>query len=107
MRDIVIIQRITGHYRNSFFKELNEILNKDNISLTVLYGQPEKNESEIGIVDFKNAIKIRNKYFRIRNKYLVFQCVFRKLRKNDLIIIQQGRKIISNYLLLWYLVCGL
>lgn len=104
MKKVVIVQRITGDYRIPFFERLFDILKNSNISIKVVYGQPEPGENIIGsFYNNRNIILINNYYLRVRSKYLTFQFPLRSIFTSDLVILQQGNRIISNHFYLFFL----
>jgi len=101
MSKVVIIQKALPVYRIDFFEGLKSELNKINIELVLVYGQRDritaakKDESNI---DW--AIKIKNHYFHLFGKSLIWQPALKYTKNADLIIVEQANKLIINYLLI-------
>ena len=96
---VVVIQRRLTHYRVSFFEELRRVLKLHGVELVLVYGQPdsiEKSKHDEGHIEW--AIQVVNRYWKIGNKYLVFQPYPPELKKVDLVVLTQENSIISNHL---------
>jgi len=99
---VVIIQRILPHYRVEFFRKLSARLSDKGIDLKIIYGQERKNTVPKSVDDESNyTIKIKNTYFGIGGKELVWQPCKKYLQDADLIILEQANRLLINYLLLW------
>lgn len=98
MKKVVILQRITGNYRLPLFEYMFKELSNQNIELKVIYGQAGPDEKEIGVVNGVFLSKIQNHYVKFRSKYLIFQFPIKDFLTADMIIIQQGNKIVTNHL---------
>ena len=102
MKKVVILQRITGDYRIPFFERISDILQNNNISLKVLYGQPEPGEYNIGSFNNRSIVQIKNYYLKVKSKYLAFQFPLRYVFNSNLVILQQGNRIITNH---FFIIC--
>ena len=98
MKKVLIIQRILPHYRINFFKQLENLLNKNQISLRIIAGQPRSNEFfNLDNKSKSNVTNIKNLYF---GKKLYLSLVnFLKFKQYDLIIVEQCNSAILNYLI--------
>jgi glycosyltransferase involved in cell wall biosynthesis len=101
MKKVVIVQRIVPHYRIPFFDALSEKLSVKGIELKVVYGQ-ELSGTVPKSVDIKNAwaIRVKNKYFRFKDKEVVWQPVYQFVKDVDLVVVEQANRLVVNYLLL-------
>lgn len=98
---VAIVNRMIPHYRRDFFCRLKSALEEKNISLILLYGQPEyrdalKNDS----IDMEWGIKVPSKIVKIGHNSLYWQPVLPYLRDIDLVIVEQASKLLINYVLL-------
>ncbi len=96
---VVVVQRRLTHYRVSFFKELKCELESRGVQFFLVYGQSDPTEivkKDEGHIEW--AIQVVNRYWKIGNKYLVFQPYPSELKTADLVVITQENSILSNYL---------
>jgi len=101
MKDVIIIQRIIPHYRIAFYNALYKKLLSQNIKLTVIYGQEKANAVPKSVfVEQPWAVQIKNKYYSILGKEVVWQPCLSFLKGADLIIFEQANRLLINYLLL-------
>ena len=73
------------------------------MQLILVYGQPDPSEiirNDAGNIDW--AICVKNLYFKIGGKYIVFQPNPINFNKSDLVVLTQENSIISNYFYLLY-----
>ena len=102
MKKVIIIQRISGNYRVPFYNKLNDALAAKNISLDVIYGQPEVNERIDKPVKCIPAHIIKNKYIHFLERSMLLQPVWSHAKQADMIIIQQGNRCLATYFLIPY-----
>ena len=102
MKKVIIIQRISGNYRVPFYNRLHDMLKAKNISLKVLYGLPEANEGIDEPVKCNPGHIIENKYIRFLGHSMLLQPVWKYAKQADMIIIQQGDRLLMSYLLMSY-----
>lgn len=98
MSKVVVVQRRLTHYRVSFFEELKRELALRGVQLILVYGQPDPIEAikqDEGHIEW--AIQVVNRYWKIGNRYLVFQPYLSQFEKADLVVITQENSILSNY----------
>jgi len=95
------------HYRVPFFQALFIELARKDIHLKVVYGQeiPSTIPRSV-VIQVPWAIQIKNHYWSIFGKEIVWQPCLRELRKSDLIIAEQANRLLINYLLLAYKYLG-
>lgn len=95
------------HYRISFFQKLFIELAKKNIHLKVIYGQEIPGTTPRSMtIQMPWAIQIKNHYWSILGKEMVWQPCLKEIRKSDLIIAEQANRLLINYLLLTYKYLG-
>ncbi len=100
--EVIFIQRILPEYRHNFFSSLYHKLSRENISVTVLYGQ--EFVGTVPVTKFcheKWALRITNIYFKFFDFRLVWQPAIKHILKADLIIIEQSNSLIINYIILF------
>lgn len=98
---ILILQRLTLHYRVEFFNLLKNELNKRNYELTLIYGKHGKeNAGRDDEVEIPWAQYKINKIFTIGKYELFWQPVLRNISKYDLIVVEQANKLLVNYVLM-------
>jgi len=97
---VVIIEMSLKHYRKPFFELLRERLAQDNIELVLIYGFPNKREAEKkDFVKIEWAHCIKNLYLKIGLRDLCWQPCLKLLRESDLVIVDQGSRLLINYVL--------
>lgn len=98
---MLIIQATAKQYRSAFFDMLKDALQKDGISLSVAYSEPNELESKKDDnIELSAAYGIKVKrYWLLRNRFLL-QLVFREIAQADLVIVEQANKHLINYYLL-------
>lgn len=105
---VTIIYKYIPQYRKEFFEILREELNRSSVELTVIYGQPGKEDSQKGdSVDLSWGIKVRNNIFNIGRKELYWQPVVSLLKESDLVVVEQASKLLINYYLILLNLFGL
>ena len=96
-RSVVIVQRYLTHYRIPFFELLKERLGEEGIRLRLLVGNPTGAELLKGDTSsIPWAEPIKNLYWSIGLKQLVWQRFRHDLRSADLVILEQGSRLLSN-----------
>ena len=98
---VAIVQRVLPHYRIPLFEKLRERLLQEGIQLRLIYGQ-EYPGTIPRTVDFDAdwAVRINNRYVRIRGLELVWQPCREYLADADLVIVEQANRLLINYLLM-------
>jgi glycosyltransferase involved in cell wall biosynthesis len=101
-KKITILQHRLLHYRENLFSRLNEKCTSLNIDFHLVHGQASRAErlkKDEGYLPW--ATRVRNLYYRIGNKDLLWQPLPKDLLDSDLFIVMQENKIISNYPILF------
>lgn len=96
---VVVTQRRLTHYRVAFFEALRRELDARGIRLVLLHGQPDPDEikkGDEGMLEW--AIRVVNRYWKIGEKYLVWQPIRLDEKTAALVVITQENRILSNYL---------
>ncbi len=97
---VAIVQRIVPHYRVDFFQRLQAALEKENVRLSLIYGQhrPDTVPRTVDMVgDW--VVKVTNSYLDIFDRELVWQPCYSRVRRADLVIVEQASRLLLNYLL--------
>lgn len=101
MRRVVIIYKTLPHYRVSFFDQLRVLLNSSGIELELLVGQPDDNQAlKKDTSELAWAQRVKNRYFKVGRRTLVWQPVLKRTRGADLVIVEQASRLLVNYLLI-------
>lgn len=101
MKKVVILQHRLLHYRTNLFDQLRKACFDRGIDLHLVHGQASRRESvkkDEGSLPW--AHKVRNCFWEIGAKDIVWQPVPAGLRDADLIVVMQESRILSNYPLL-------
>ena len=100
VKKIAIVQRVITDYRVNFFNTLNNLLENENIELTVYAGNGRNSEKfKDGLKEVKCSKKVNNYY--IFNTRFYFQNIYSILNQYDIVIVEQANSAILNYLLLF------
>lgn len=102
MKRAVIVYKHLPHYRVEFFERLRTELEGRGVRLELIVGQPQPSDApknDEGGIEW--ASSIRNRFFKIRGKTLIWQPCFKMVRGSDLVILEQASKLLVNYPLLW------
>lgn len=98
MYSLVIYQYRMFHYRIELFNMMREMLKEKNIELSIVYGQPNRDEQlRSDECDLSWGIKVRNISRKVAGTNIVWQPIVKKARKADMIIFMQENRILSNY----------
>lgn len=101
MPRVAIVQRILPHYRVGFFAALAERLGQSGLALQVIHGQEYPDTVPRSVtVEAPLALRIRNVYWRVGDRELVWQPCAPLLRGAALVIVEQANRLLLNYLLL-------
>lgn len=107
MRKVVIFQYRLLHYRTELFDRLRRCLSELGIELHLVCGQASRREAmkrDEGKLPWTR--KVRNRFWEMGERDLVWQPFPRDLRDASLVIVMQENRIISNYPLLLSRVWG-
>ncbi len=101
MKNILIIYKFLPQYRADFFNKLRLALQKEGINLKLIYGKLKNSDSlKNDEVELKWAEYVPNKVINFGNTQLIWQPCLKKLKGNDLIIVEQANKLLLNYYLM-------
>lgn len=98
---VVILQHRLLHYRTCFFSRLRLACLKHGIELSLMHGGAsprERVKNDEGHLAW--AVQVRNYFWKIGQRDLVWQHLPREAREAELVVIMQESRIISNYPLL-------
>lgn len=100
-RKITIVQHRLLHYRVPFFEKLKALLEENQIAVRLIHGQAspaERMKKDEGYIEW--ATRVNNTYFHVAGKDICWQPLPPEAQENDLTIIMQENRILSNYPLL-------
>lgn len=98
---VTFIQRILPHYRIPFFLQLRKTLEQRHIELRLIYGQEYPNTVPRTFpIEEPWADKVKNRYYKVASKELVWQPCLGKTGNSDLVIIEQSSRLLVNYFFL-------
>jgi len=101
MKRVLILYRFLPQYRVDFYNFLREELLKNNIELTLIYGKiKDSDDKKNDEIDLPWAIYREYKVFKILGHKVLWQPCMDKVRKSDLIIVEQANKLLINYILI-------
>ena len=101
MKKVLIIQQIIPHYRIDFFNLLRAELAKENIELSLIYGNSSttyKSGVELNVLDWGKVVE--NKIIRIGAAQLSWQPLLKYVKEQDLVIVEKSNKLLLNYFLI-------
>lgn len=99
--EVSIVYRHVPQYRREFYERLREDLDPLAIRLRLVHGQPVgEDAAKADAVRLPWAVEVRNRPVRVAGKQLVWQPVWREVRRSQLVIVEQASKLPVNYLLL-------
>ena len=94
---VVIFYKSIPQYRRRFFELLRERLASDGIGLELIYGRPTMEDAAKGdSVDLPWAVKAGSRSVRLAGRELVWQNGLTRLRRGDLVIVEQASKLLLN-----------
>lgn len=102
MKKVAILQHRLLHYRTNLFDQLRKACLARGIDLHLVHGQASRRESvkkDEGYLPW--AHKVRNCFWEIGAKDIVWQPLPTDLHDSDLIVVMQESRILSNYPLLF------
>lgn len=98
---VVILFRYIPQYRREFYELLRERLAKEDIELSLVYGDPGKSDAKKNdAVEIVWGKKIKNKIIPIAGKDFYWQPVLGIVQDGDLVILEQATRMLVNYPLL-------
>ena len=96
---VVIFYKSIAQYRRRFYELLRERLAEDGIELEVFYGEPVSYEqARRDRIDLPWANKTRLHSFVLAGHEVIWQPGLTRLRRGDLVIVEQASKLLLNYL---------
>ena len=101
--EVTIVYKHLPHYRVDFYNGLRVWLQERGVDLRLVVGQPigqDVKKDDEGRVEW--AERVRNVHVEIANRSIVWQPVLRRVRKSDLVVVEQANKLlVNNFLLAW------
>jgi glycosyltransferase involved in cell wall biosynthesis len=100
-RKVTIVQRILPHYRVPFFRLLEKKLCEHDVEFELLFGRELTGTvPKTMVIEDKWAIEVENRYFSIFGREFIWQPIFAKTSKSDIVVVEQANRLLINYLLL-------
>ena len=101
MKKVLIIQQIIPEYRKDFFNLLKIELAKNEIELSLIYGnKSDSNKSNGNYYELNWGKLVVNRTFNFYKINLCWQPVIKYLKDKDLIIVESANKLIFNYFIM-------
>ena len=101
IKKVLIIQQVIPEYRIAFFNLLKDGLAKENIELSLIYGDRSSSyKSGSDFYELEWGKLILNRTFKIGKIQLCWQPVIKHLKGNDLVIVERANKLLLNYFLI-------
>jgi len=101
MKRVLIITNRIAQYRAAFFDGLRDRLAENEIKLTVIHGEASPRiATKRDSVDLPWTTKVRNRYWTVGSREVVWQPVLSHARHADLVIVNQAVQYLGNYPLL-------
>lgn len=107
MREVFYISRYVPEYRTRFLELAREQLAREGVRLCLVHGQPDGDELAKGdAVEFSWAEYVPSRIFRVGARSLYWQPVVHRVWGADLVVVEQGSRLLVNYLLVPGQACG-
>lgn len=102
-RRVVQVARYLPQYRREFFELARQRLCKEGVDFELVHGQPGPVDGQKGDASsLQWASEVRNRYLLVRGRELCWQPCLSQVADADLVIIEQGTRLLVNYLLFAY-----
>jgi glycosyltransferase involved in cell wall biosynthesis len=96
----VIFYKSIPQYRGRFYELLRERLAADGVELVLVYGDPSREDaSKADSIDLDWATRRRTLSLRAGDRELLWQGGLTRVRRGDLVIVEQASKLLLNYVL--------
>lgn len=100
VKRVIFVQKFIPHYRLPLFESLRDKLAENGIELVLIYGPPDPYEGSKIKMSYPDwGHKVNSKIFNIFGRYLYWQGVVFKIKKDDVVIVEQAAKLLDNYFL--------
>ena len=97
---VVIFYKSIAQYRRPFYELLRKRLAEDGIALEVVYGAPVSYEvARRDRIDLEWGHKTRTRAIRVAGRELYWQQGLSRVRRGDLVVVEQAGKLLLNYVL--------
>lgn len=97
---VVQVARYLPQYRREFFQLARDRLAERGVAFELVHGQPGPMDRGKGDeAELPWATRVRNRYLLVRERELCWQPCWRHVRGARLVIIEQGTRLLANYLL--------
>lgn len=98
---VLIAYKSLPAYRVRFFEDLRARLRDDGVHLDIVYGDPDRQYRKRGdTTALEEATFLRNRFFYVGGKRLIWQPVLHRSRRYDLVVLEQANSLLVNYPLL-------
>lgn len=100
IKRVIFVQKFVPHYRLPLFELLKEKLESNGIEFILIYGPPDPYEgSKVKMVYPEWGTKVDSRIIKIFGRFLYWQGVPFKIKKGDVVIVEQAAKLLDNYIL--------
>jgi glycosyltransferase involved in cell wall biosynthesis len=97
---VVIFYKSIPQYRGRFFELLRERLAADAVEFDLIYGEPSREDAAKGdSIDLDCATRLHTRSLRLGHRELLWQEGMSRVRRGDLVIVEQASKLLLNYVL--------
>ena len=101
MKRVAIVSLTLLKYREPFYERLRQHLNEQGVEMVLYAGEPTDFDASKGLLgDIDGVVRIKNHYFDVSKRQLVWQRCVRATRGADLVIVEQASRLLVNYVLL-------
>lgn len=98
---VIVVFRYVHHYRARFYELLRTELDARGVELRLIAGQPSPAElAKDDAVSVPWARSVRNRYWTIAGRELVWQPAFGMTRGADMVVVEQASRLLLNYALI-------
>jgi len=100
VKRVIFVQKFVPHYRLPLFELLKAKLEDNGIEFILIYGPPDPFEgSKVKMAYPEWGVRVNSRIIRFFGRYLYWQGVPFKLKKDDVVIAEQAAKLLDNYFL--------
>jgi len=100
IKRVIFVQKFVPHYRLPLFELLKRKLEENGIEFVLIYGSPDPYEGSKVKMEFPEwGVRVESKIIPIYERYLYWQGIPFKIKKDDVVIVEQAAKLLDNYIL--------
>ena len=98
VKRVLFVQKFVPHYRLPLFERLRSQLEQEGIEFKLIFGEPDPFEgSKVKMAYPAWGDKVDSKIIKVFGRFLYWQGVVFKLKKGDVVIVEQAAKLLDNY----------